>query len=225
VYQYVWSAAPSTGKWTNITGNLPNQAVGRVIYYSGALVAATDAAVYATGAAAGGSTSWRRVGKGLPNVQVQDLFLNSVGLFAVTHGRGAWYLPAPADLAVKINAPSMFPKGSNAKFDVTITNNGPADASTVRLLKPSPAGTTFVSEAQIAGPTLTCANPHPGGTGNTTCSIATLPAGASATIRIIYALPSSTSETSVVNTANVKSALNPDPVPANNNATVSTPVS
>jgi hypothetical protein len=50
--------------------------------------------VYASGVPNGGSTSWTRVGGGFPNVQVQDLYLNGVGLFAVTHGRGAWYLPA-----------------------------------------------------------------------------------------------------------------------------------
>ncbi len=225
VYQYAWSTTPGTGTWTNITGNLPNQAVGRVIYDNGALVAATDAGVYATGAAAGGSTSWKRVGSLLPNVQVQDLYLNSVGLFVVTHGRGAWYLPAPADLAVKIKGPVTFAKGSTGKYAVTITNNGPADASNVGLFEPSPAGTTFVAEAQTAGPTLTCKNPPRGGTGNTKCSIATLAAGASATIHVAYALPSTTTQTSVVNTAQVSSTVNPDPVPANNTATVSTPVS
>jgi hypothetical protein len=87
------------------------------------------------------------------------------------------------------------------------------------------AGTTFVAEAQTAGPTLTCKNPPRGATGNTKCSIVTLAAGASATIHVAYALPSTTTQTSVVGTAQVSSTLNPDPVPANNTATVSTPVS
>jgi hypothetical protein len=92
VQQYVWSASPGSGTWTTITGSGLPAAVSRVVYDNGALVAATDAGVYATSAPAGSSTVWTAVGAGLPNVQVQDLYVDSSGLYIVTHGRGAWLL-------------------------------------------------------------------------------------------------------------------------------------
>jgi hypothetical protein len=93
VAQYSYGTTPGSGTWTVITGNLPSAAVSRVVYDNGALVAATDKGVYATGAPSGGSTSWSPVGTGLPAVQVQDLDVENDGLYAVTFGRGAWKLP------------------------------------------------------------------------------------------------------------------------------------
>ncbi len=94
VAQYAYATTPGSGAWTAITGSLPaTAAVSRVVYDNGALVAATDVGVYATAAAAGSSTAWSRVGSGLPMVQVQDLDVEADGLYAVTHGRGAWKLP------------------------------------------------------------------------------------------------------------------------------------
>ena len=97
VSQYVWSAAAATGTWTTITGSGLPAAVSRVVYDGTSLVAATDKAIYGTDKPAGSATVWKLVGTGLPNVQVQDLFVaasgNAPGLYAVTHGRGAWRLP------------------------------------------------------------------------------------------------------------------------------------
>jgi hypothetical protein len=105
VAQYSWTTTPSSGAWDTITGDLPaTGAVSRVVYDQGALIAATDAGVYGTSAPAGNSTLWTKVGTGLPNVQVQDLDVESSGLYAVTHGRGAWrlglVLPGPPSSAV-----------------------------------------------------------------------------------------------------------------------------
>jgi hypothetical protein len=105
VEQYSWSGtagSQASGTWTSVTGNLPTTAVSHVIYQTGpqggSLIAATDAGVYATAAPNGGSTSWSAVGSGLPNVQVQDLYIDTgdpAKLYAVTHGRGAWLLQTP----------------------------------------------------------------------------------------------------------------------------------
>jgi alpha-tubulin suppressor-like RCC1 family protein len=98
VAQYAYTTNASTGAWTKITGNLPgNIGVSHVIFDNGALVAATDAKVYATGAPNGDSTVWKPVGSGLPDVQVQDLYLDPLTsvLFAATHGRGVWEIHAP----------------------------------------------------------------------------------------------------------------------------------
>jgi len=99
VAQYSYTTTPASGTWAVITGNLPNRgAVSHVIYDNGALVAATDAAVYATAAPAGSSTQWTLAGTGLPNVQVQDVAVDKVthALYAATHGRGVWKLPVLA---------------------------------------------------------------------------------------------------------------------------------
>jgi hypothetical protein len=93
VQQYVYTTTPATGTWTTITGSGLPAAVSKVVYDSGALVAATDRGVYGTNTPAGSSTSWTKVGTGLPNVQTQDLFANANGLYVITHGRGAWRLP------------------------------------------------------------------------------------------------------------------------------------
>lgn len=226
VLQYNWTGTTAAGgTWSTITGNLPAAAVSHVIYDNGALLAATDAGAYATGAVSGSSTAWTKIGTALPSVQVQDLFLGTNGLYAVTHGRGAWWLPPPADLSVLVAAPASFPKGGTGTYTVTVKNAGPAGASTVKLTDAVPSGTTFVSESQSSGPGFTCHNPASSGTGTTTCSIATLASGATATFQITYSLPSSTTLTTVPDTAKVSSSVNPDPNTANNASTASAPVS
>jgi hypothetical protein len=106
VGQYAYTTTPGSGSWTAITGNLPDAAVSRVVYDNGALLAATDIGVFGAGAAAGSSTSWTRVGTGLPNVQVQDLNVETDGVYAVTHGRGAWKLPGTTTSAPSVAAVS-----------------------------------------------------------------------------------------------------------------------
>jgi xyloglucan-specific exo-beta-1,4-glucanase len=97
VGQYAWSSTPGGGTWADITGNLPSLGVSKVIYDRGTLVAATDAGVYATASTNGASMTWTILGSGMPNVQVQDLFVDPAtsNLYALTHGRGAWLLPGP----------------------------------------------------------------------------------------------------------------------------------
>jgi hypothetical protein len=119
VEQFAYSTDPGTGTWTTITGNLPSAAVSRVVYDNGALVAATDGGAFATGAPAGGSTAWTKVGTGLPNVQVQDLYLQGNDLYAVTHGRGAWKL-SPSGIVP--GAPTIGQAtAANAQASVTFT--------------------------------------------------------------------------------------------------------
>ncbi len=99
VAQFSYTSSVGAGTWSVISGNLPgNAAVSRVVYDQGALIAATDQAVYGTTTPNGGSTTWSLIGTGLPNVQVQDLYVDpsTNDLYAVTHGRGAWKLPGVA---------------------------------------------------------------------------------------------------------------------------------
>ncbi len=79
------------------TGNLPNASSNSVLYDNGQYLVATDVGVFATTSLTGTTTSWAKVGSGLPNVQVIGLTLTTDGsILAATHGRGAWKLPAVA---------------------------------------------------------------------------------------------------------------------------------
>ena len=123
-----------------------------------------------------------------------------------------------ADVAVT-KTPANAPAVNQIAFRVTVTNNGPGNATTVTMTDATPAGTTFVSETQNSGSAFVCTNPPAGGTGTTSCSIGTLAVGASATFTLVYQ-PAVSSATPIANTANV-TATTPDPNPANNSATAS----
>ena len=84
------------------------------------------------------------------------------------------------------------PAGTNLTVRTTVTNFGPQDAATVELLQAVPSNATFVSGGQtsIGPPTFTCVNPAGGGSGNSSCTIASLPAGTSADFTFVYAINS-----------------------------------
>jgi len=149
VAQYSYTGLPGSGTWTTITGNLPSsKAVSRVVYVNGALVAATDAGVYATGTASGSSTSWSLVGGGLPAVQVQDLFVDpgSGTLYAVTHGRGAWMLAVPSLCTLTLTGDVQGPVTANSGDSVCITN-----ARVVGPVTVNSGGALTVVNSQISG--------------------------------------------------------------------------
>jgi uncharacterized repeat protein (TIGR01451 family) len=128
-----------------------------------------------------------------------------------------------ADVSVAKTGPTAVGAGANVTYTVTVTNAGPSDAASVSLSDTLPPGTTFVSESQTTGPTFACATPTPGATGTITCTIATLPAGASATFSIVVNVSSGTTGT-ITNTATVSSSTS-DPSPGNNSASTTVTVS
>ena len=128
-----------------------------------------------------------------------------------------------ADVSVAKTGPAAVGAGANATYTVTVTNAGPSDAAGVSLADPLPAGTTFVSESQTTGPTFGCTTPAVGSTGTITCTIATLPAGVSATFSIVLHVSAAATGT-ITNTATV-SAATADPVSANNGASTTATVS
>lgn len=120
-------------------------------------------------------------------------------------------LQQSADVAVTKSGPAAATAGSNVTYTITVANNGPSDAASVTLADTLPAGTTFVSENQTSGPAFNCT------TGATvTCSIASLPSGASAVFSVTVAFSGGLANGSTVtNTANVTSTT-ADPNPVNN---------
>jgi uncharacterized repeat protein (TIGR01451 family) len=102
-----------------------------------------------------------------------------------------------ADLSVFKSGPATVTAGTNVSYTVTVANSGPSAAANVTLTDSTPANTTFVSATQTSGPAFNC-------TGTLTCSIASLPSGATATFILVYAVsPSATG--SISNTAQVAS--------------------
>jgi uncharacterized repeat protein (TIGR01451 family) len=124
-----------------------------------------------------------------------------------------------ADVSITKKAAASVNAGSNLNYTITVANNGPSDAASVSFTDTLPANTTFVSENQNSGPAFTCTT---GAT--TTCSIASLASGGSATFTIVAGVNNTTpNNTTLSNTANVTSTT-PDSNPANNSSTASTNV-
>jgi len=120
---------------------------------------------------------------------------------------------AQADLAVSKSGPAAVTAGATATYTLGVANNGPSAASAVVLSDTLPAGETFVSITQTAGPIFTCA-----GGSTVTCSIASLAAGASATFALVTSVAGSVVDGSTLtNTASVTSNTT-DPTPGNNSA-------
>ena len=113
----------------------------------------------------------------------------------------------PADLAVSIAAPAQVPDGTAVTLTVSVTDLGPAAATSVVLTVPLPAGETFSSAAPGQG-TYTLQ-------GNTlTVAIGAIPTGATVVVPVVV---TTTSDAAFVNTAKV-SGTEFDPQPTNSSA-------
>lgn len=113
--------------------------------------------------------------------------------------------------------------GHQLLYAIQVTNQGPSDAASVTMSDDVPANTTFHSFGQLDGPTFTCTNPNEGETGNTSCTIATLMRGETATFVATYVVDAVANGTIISNTASVSSTTN-DPNPDNNSETASVTV-
>ncbi len=111
-----------------------------------------------------------------------------------------------ADLSVVKTGPATVVASTDLSYSITVTNNGPSDASDVVLTDTLPAGTTFVSSSCGANP----------------CAIGTLAAGASVVVTLVVNVDANATGP-LVNEATV-TATTPDPSPANNTSTFETAV-
>jgi hypothetical protein len=88
---HVFETTNGGKSWTNISGNLPDIASDALVLSHNKLALATDQGVFTAKAGKGISTSWSRLGTGLPNAAVDDLTAGPNGyIYAATHGRGVW---------------------------------------------------------------------------------------------------------------------------------------
>ncbi|HWC64550.1 MAG TPA: DUF11 domain-containing protein [Thermoanaerobaculia bacterium] len=104
----------------------------------------------------------------------------SAAVLAVPPSARAGAFTASADLSVTKTrtTPASTSPGGFIAYDITVTNNGPNDATNVNLTDVVPSFTTVDEGSGPAG--WLCDVPVAGGTGTMTCSIASLPAGTSA---------------------------------------------
>jgi uncharacterized repeat protein (TIGR01451 family) len=104
--------------------------------------------------------------------------------------------------------------GQDVTYTVTVSNNGPMDATGVTLVDTLPAGATFASATPSQG---TCGAPV---AGTLACDLGDLAVGASATVTIVV---TPTAVGTATDTAQV-AADQPDPVPGNDASSASTSV-
>jgi uncharacterized repeat protein (TIGR01451 family) len=131
---------------------------------------------------------------------------------------------ASADLAIAKTGPSSAAAGSIITYTITVTNNGPGQASPVGMTDGVPSGTQFEGGMQASGVTFSCTAPPIGaGTGQVACNNSGLAPGGTAVFKLRFKIVAA-SGSAIENTAQVGSTGTQDPNPANNQSTVSTNV-
>jgi uncharacterized repeat protein (TIGR01451 family) len=116
-----------------------------------------------------------------------------------------------ADLAVAVSGPASASEGNTVTYNITVTNSGPSSAPGVTLTDALPSNLTYTSATASQG-TFRVSG------GVVTFSAATMAFGGTftASVTALVAEDGSTSDTATV------SSSNPDPNPANNNASATT---
>ena len=123
---------------------------------------------------------------------------------------------ASADLSIVKTGPGPVLASGTVAYSLAVSNAGPSDADSVTVTDTLPAGVTFVS---AAGSGWTCTRPAPGSVRCTLPSLATGTAAPVITVTVVAPPEGAT----LVNQADV-SSLTTDPDPADNSASVATPV-
>jgi uncharacterized delta-60 repeat protein/uncharacterized repeat protein (TIGR01451 family) len=127
-----------------------------------------------------------------------------------------------ADLSInKLGAPNPVLSGDRLTYTLTVTNDGPLDATGVTVTDRLPDNVHFDSVVSTQGTCVrsTTTNPQPKG-GTITCSLGEFANGASASITIVV---TATTPGTLTNTAKVR-GNETDPNPGNNSATATTTV-
>ena len=140
---------------------------------------------------------------------------------AIVQLSGTGFVVLSADVSASVAAnPNPAQANKPLYYTVTVKNAGPDAAADVVLTDAIPSTTTFASVDVPAG--VACNAPAVGSTGTVTCSLGSLPSGATRTIKLTVKVLSG-GKNSISNTATV-TTTSPDPVAANNVATILTTV-
>lgn len=115
-------------------------------------------------------------------------------------------------------APSPVLANANITYTQTVTNSGPANATTVVFSEAIPANTTFVSAITPAG--WTCTLPPVGGTTPISCNIATLAPGTTANFQVVVKVGAAVVPGTIISDTDTVTSATHDTVPGDNSATV-----
>jgi uncharacterized repeat protein (TIGR01451 family)/fimbrial isopeptide formation D2 family protein/LPXTG-motif cell wall-anchored protein len=118
-----------------------------------------------------------------------------------------------ADIVVtKAADPSTVTAGTNVTFTIAVSNDGPSDADAVAIVDPMPTGLSLVSVDPPDGWQCTTTNP-------VRCTVGTLAAGASATIRVTALLNAGVPDGSSIDNVATGSTSTPESSTSNNTGT------
>jgi uncharacterized repeat protein (TIGR01451 family) len=209
--------------WKDISANLPNIPVNGIAIdtvLANTYYVATDIGVFRT---RNGGASWSPLGAGLPRVTVLGVTLHDSTrtLRATTHGRSIWDIHVPmADLATSVTeSPNPVPHGTNLKYTLNVTNQGPDIATSTVVSDRTPVGTTFAGFTTSAG---TCTRPAVGATGTLSCKVGSLASGAKVTVTMT--VKDTAAAGTVLTNKGSASLATPDPNTKNNSMAVKTSV-
>ncbi len=124
------------------------------------------------------------------------------------------------DVSIQKTAPPLsYGSGSFIEFTLNIQATGSTTATGVHVLDTVPAHMSFTSIVAPSG--WLCSTPPPGGTGQISCTLASLPNGGSENIVVtMHVDPNVLPGVRITNTATV-SANQPDPIPSSNTSSYS----
>jgi uncharacterized repeat protein (TIGR01451 family)/MYXO-CTERM domain-containing protein len=111
-----------------------------------------------------------------------------------------------ADVRVSVDGPASARADTDVTYTIHLLNHGPGDATTVSLTDTLPTGMTFGSVTQTSGPTLACN----GSAGTVTCTVATLPSGDEAVVKVVAHLAAGAADGMYVDAAMATSDDDPD---------------
>jgi len=116
-----------------------------------------------------------------------------------------------ADVSVTKTGPGVLTPPTGVTWRITVTNNGPSDATGVQVADATPSGLTFVSNAGA------CTSAFP-------CNLGAIPAGQSRTIDATYSVPAGFSTPATVDNTATVTATSTDPDLTDNTATITSQV-
>ncbi len=92
-YGHLYKTTDGGASWADVSGNLPDVPLDRILVRNGTIIAATDLGVVLS---SDGGATWSRLGNNFPVTTVMDLTVGPDGLlYAATHGRGIWSIKSP----------------------------------------------------------------------------------------------------------------------------------
>jgi uncharacterized repeat protein (TIGR01451 family) len=207
-------------QWSDVSGNLPDIPADSIVVnpnIPNQVFVGTDWGLYYTDNINALPPVWQRF-EGMPHVMIWSLSIDRgfTTLAAFTRSRGAWAWPLPqpaggtADLAVTVDAPASAEPGVQLNYTITVTNNGPSDATNVQLDSTVPTG--FTSKGNSGD----CTTDFP-------CVFPTLAAGTSVSVTSGDCVPRDFMTDPVQLTASVTSDTT-DPNTGNNGVTPTVPL-